>query len=167
VAWSNLDLRGRDTRKTHRPKIPIYKRPRGRPPKYRGYDFSDDAAATADEVDDTPTVASFELQLFGDGNRQCRIPTKTDDVKDVPYHPTSVAVDRRINLSQVPKYQPEYGVEEWLFQEGCIVHRKSSDDLVTKWLAAGNQTNIGRPFARTIAYRKALPLPWFLQKKVK
>jgi hypothetical protein len=37
--WMSADLCGRDVRKIFAPKTVEYKRPRGRPLKYRGYDF--------------------------------------------------------------------------------------------------------------------------------
>jgi hypothetical protein len=46
--WVNADLCGRDVRKIFAPKTVEHKLPRGRPPKYAGYDFDDCTQARDD-----------------------------------------------------------------------------------------------------------------------
>ena len=137
--WVSTDLRGRDVRKLFAPKVIEYKPPRGRPPKYRGYDFADDQEQAESGV-------QTSWNQIGNGTRQILASVHEDN-------PNGVLFGR------------EWATEAWLHGEGGAVRADSTEHLVTEWLAAGNELALCPPFKRTRRYPGALPFPWFLRKR--
>jgi hypothetical protein len=73
MSWAADDLRGRDVRKKFPPKTVEHKRPRGRPPKYAGYDFDDCARAQDDAYG--PAAVQTSWAQIGDGSRRIHAQT--------------------------------------------------------------------------------------------
>jgi hypothetical protein len=138
--WMSADLCGRDVRKIFAPKTVEYKRPRGRPPKYRGYDFDDGEQARDEEHG--PAVVQTSWAQIGDGLRQIH-----------PQDPDTVGIFN------------EWATEAWLHGEGGSVRADGTEELVAGWLAAGNELAPCPEFKRTRRYHGALPLPWFLKNR--
>ena len=136
--WMSADLCGRDVRKIFSPKIVEHKRPRGRPPKYAGYDFDDCAQTLEDEHG--PTAVQTSWGHIGDGTRQIH-----------PQDPDQVGV------------RAEWATEAWLHGEGGSVRADSTEELVDEWLAVNTPAKCPR-FKRTHRWPGALPIPWFLKK---
>ena len=137
--WMSADLRGRDVRKIFSPKTVEYKRPRGRPPKYAGYDF-DDCTQARDDAH-LPAGVQTSWGHIGDGTRQIRA--------QAPDHVGIFA---------------EWATEAWLHGEGGSVRADSTEELVDEWLAVNTPAKCPR-FKRTRRWPGALPLPWFLKKR--
>jgi hypothetical protein len=108
--WMSADLCGRDVRKIFAPKTVEYKRPRGRPLKYRGYDFDDCEEAQADAYG--PDHIQTSWAQIGDGTRQ--VHAKNADVAVI---------------------FTEWATEAWLHGEGGSVRADSTEELVKEWLA--------------------------------
>ena len=140
MSWTGADLGGRDVRKTLAPKTAGYKLPRGRPPKYSGYDFDD----CAQEPDDAhgPAAVQTSWAHIGDGTRQVHA-----------------------RNADVVRIFADWATEAWLHGEGGEVRADSSEQLVEGWLAAGNELALCPEFKRTRRYPGSLPLPWFLRKR--
>jgi hypothetical protein len=139
MTWISADLCGRDVRKKFPPKVVEHKRPRGRPPKYRGYEFDDCAQALDEQIG--PTAVQTGWAHIGDGTRQIH--------GHVPDHVGIFA---------------EWATEAWLHGEGGSVRADSTEELVDEWLAVNTPAKCPR-FKRTRPWPGALPLPWFLKTR--
>ena len=138
MVWLSEDLRGRDVRKIFAQKTVEHKLPRGRPPKYRGYDFDDCPQAQVDVYG--PAGVQTSWAHIGDGTRQVHAP----DFDNVAIF-------------------TEWATEAWLHGEGGHVRADSTERMVDEWLAFNEATLCPR-FKRTRPWRGALKLPWFLQR---
>jgi hypothetical protein len=137
--WMSADLCGRDVRKIFAPKTVEYKRPRGRPLKYGGYDFDDCEEAQADAYG--PDHIQTSWAQIGDGTRQ--VHAKNADVAVI---------------------FTEWATEAWLHGEGGSVRADSTEELVKEWLAVNTSAKCQR-FKRTRPWPGALQLPWFLKNR--
>jgi hypothetical protein len=134
----SADLRGRDVRKLFAPKVIEYKPPRGRPPKYRGYDFADDKEQAESDV-------QTSWDQIGNGTQQILASFHEDNPNGV-------------------LFGSEWATEAWLHGEGGAVRADSTEELVAEWLAVNRSTKCPR-FKRTRPWRGTLPLPWFLKRR--
>jgi hypothetical protein len=138
MSWAAADLRGRDVRKKFPPKTVEYKRPRGRPPKYAGYDFEDCAQTRGDAH--PPAGAQTSWAEIGGGTRQ--VHAQNPDVVGI---------------------FTEWATEARLHGEGGSARADSTEGLVDEWLAVNRPAKCPR-FKRTRPWPGALPIPWFLKR---